>query len=172
MGEELLEDDYDPDEHGIPDDVLVNEDNRIDETVTLAVADSTAGIDLMLARLFWVLAVVSLSSVVLLPCMVLAVVTTGLAPLRRVATAIRHVRENELDSRIDVELAPDEVMPVVKRLNELLGRVERMVQRERELSADIAHELRTPLAGIRSTVEVCLAQQQQERDNVETLELC
>jgi two-component system sensor histidine kinase QseC len=52
---------------------------------------------------------------------------------------------------------PEELRPITSRLNDLLGRLEESFDRERRFSADLAHELRTPLAELRSLAEVELA---------------
>ena len=49
---------------------------------------------------------------------------------------------------------PSEVVPVVFSLNQLFERVRHMVERERRFTADAAHELRTPIAGLRAQTEV------------------
>jgi signal transduction histidine kinase len=51
---------------------------------------------------------------------------------------------------------PAEIQPIKSRLNDLLSRLEEAFKRERRFTADVAHELRNPLAGIRSTIEVNL----------------
>ncbi|MFN3375991.1 MAG: ATP-binding protein [Burkholderiaceae bacterium] len=51
---------------------------------------------------------------------------------------------------------PPEVLPLVQALNQLLERVARMVEAERRFTADAAHELRTPIAGIRMQAQVAL----------------
>jgi two-component system sensor histidine kinase QseC len=51
---------------------------------------------------------------------------------------------------------PPELQPIVTRLNELLARLEISFERERRFSADLAHELRTPLAELRSLAECAL----------------
>ncbi len=52
--------------------------------------------------------------------------------------------------------APTEVAPVVDRLNLLMGRVDRAIENERQFTANAAHELRNPLAGLRSQLELAL----------------
>lgn len=53
---------------------------------------------------------------------------------------------------------PTEMVTVVQRLNDLLLRPEEAFRRERAITADAAHELLTPLAGMRSTLNVAPAQ--------------
>ncbi|CAG0908789.1 unnamed protein product, partial [Darwinula stevensoni] len=54
------------------------------------------------------------------------------------------------------EDTPSEIQPMVQSLNGLLERIEVMLVSERRFTSDAAHELRTPIAAIRSQVEVAL----------------
>ncbi|HMA06657.1 MAG TPA: ATP-binding protein, partial [Ramlibacter sp.] len=54
--------------------------------------------------------------------------------------------------------APTEIEPLVQSLNSLLGRVAKLLESERRFTADAAHELRTPIAGIRTQAQVALAE--------------
>ncbi len=85
------------------------------------------------------------------------VVRHSLAPLNDMAAAIAAIRADDLTARVGTAGTLKEIAPVKERLNDLLARLEASFQRERRFAADIAHELRTPLAGLRASVEVTLA---------------
>jgi two-component system, OmpR family, sensor kinase len=71
----------------------------------------------------------------------------ALKPLERVTTLVRARGVNSLDPLPDERL-PEEVQPLVGALNELLGRLNAALARERAFMADAAHELRTPLTAL------------------------
>ena len=76
-------------------------------------------------------------------------VTRGLDPLGRLT---QQIEERKPDNLLPLELpgVPKELRPVVESLNRLLGRVAGALDSERRLTANAAHELRTPLAAIQA----------------------
>jgi two-component system heavy metal sensor histidine kinase CusS len=89
----------------------------------------------------------------------LVVVNTALKPLNQLAGQIAAVHVNTLGHQLTFENLPSEMVPVVQTLNNLLDRLKLSFERERCFTSDVAHELRTPLAGLRSTLEVALCRQ-------------
>lgn len=55
---------------------------------------------------------------------------------------------------LDIADAPSEIGALVASLNDLFGRIHGLIEQERRFTADAAHELRTPLAGIRAQAQV------------------
>lgn len=80
----------------------------------------------------------------------------GLRPLETLADALSR---REAGSRDPIHLAdaPTELQPVVTALNEQIERLEGALERERRFSADVAHELRTPLASTMINLEDAMA---------------
>lgn len=80
-----------------------------------------------------------------------------LRPLEALGRKIGSTQAAPDAEAISLDDAPAELRPIIDRLNELLDRVAAAVARERRVNADIAHELRTPLSGLRSQLEFALA---------------
>jgi signal transduction histidine kinase len=125
------------------------------EVVTLLVARDTTELERTLARLGWCLVGVSAIAVVASAAIMSAVIGRGLRPLNTLAVSIEKVGDGDLSERIELAGIPTEMVPVVQRLNELLARLDAVLAREKAFTADVAHELRTPLAGLETTLEVC-----------------
>lgn len=92
----------------------------------------------------------------LLGAAIWASVGQGLRPLRQMALDLG-AREPDDMRHVETERAPTEVRPLAVALNGLLSRVEAARRHEREVTAFAAHELRTPLAGLKTQAQVALA---------------
>lgn len=103
---------------------------------------------------------VILPQFVILPLAVLLVwlaLARGIAPLNELQQRIRLRDSNDL-SPIDERQAPEEVSPLVRAINDLLARLDQSMSAQKHFLADAAHQLKTPLAGLRTQAE--LAQRQ------------
>ncbi|MCB2019518.1 MAG: hypothetical protein KDG44_01815 [Burkholderiaceae bacterium] len=90
-----------------------------------------------------------------------------LKPMDQLAARIAAVDESSFGSAIEIDRAPAELKPVITQLNAMLARVDDTLRREQEFTAGAAHELRTPLAGIRAQLELALSRDrtpEQHRD--------
>jgi two-component system heavy metal sensor histidine kinase CusS len=140
--------------------------------VRLVMARDTVRIDALLLRLGILLAVVGLLAVAVSAGVLGLVVRRSLRPVRRLAAQIGQLGQENLSARIDAAGVPSELHVVTARLNDLLGRLEAAFARERAFSCDVAHELRTPLAGLRSTIDVTLSRPRAPQDYQKALGDC
>ncbi len=76
-----------------------------------------------------------------------------LQPLRQITHQMAALGARNL-KRLQIEDPPRELRPLIERLNALLDGLEQALARERRLSSNIAHELRTPIAELRNLAEV------------------
>jgi two-component system heavy metal sensor histidine kinase CusS len=100
------------------------------------------------------------------------VVRRSLRPLDQLTAQIGNLEEGACGQRIALAQPPAELAPVTQELNRLLERVEKVLVRERTLTSNVAHELRTPLAGLLSTLEVTLNRLRSPEEYRESAEEC
>ena len=93
---------------------------------------------------------------VVLPLAVLLVwlaLAKGIRPLNELQQRIRQRQSQDL-SPIDTRDVPEEVTPLVNAINDLLARLDRSISSQKHFLADAAHQLKTPLAGLRMQAEL------------------
>jgi two-component system sensor histidine kinase TctE len=79
----------------------------------------------------------------------------GLAPLERLRREVSNRKREDL-SKLDGSLAPEEVRPLIDAVNNLLERLQLAMQAQKRFVADAAHQLRTPIAGLKTQSELAL----------------
>ena len=81
----------------------------------------------------------------------------GIAPLRLLQERIHRRRPSDL-SPIPVKRVPDEVRPLVVAFNQMMGRLEENLQAQQRFIAQAAHQMRTPLTGLKTQTEIALSE--------------
>ena len=122
------------------------------------------------------LAVVRRAILLTLPLILLAaglggywLASRGLRPLERMAGQARRITGSNLDTRIEIAGAAEEVAALVASFNELLARLDRSFETMRRFVADASHELRTPVAVIRGEADVALSKERGAAEYRESL---
>lgn len=81
----------------------------------------------------------------------------GLRPLRRLSEQAGRIQASTLSSRLSEEQAPPEIAAMLQAYNAMLARLEQGFARLNQFAADLAHELRTPLATLLGQSQVMLS---------------
>jgi two-component system sensor histidine kinase TctE len=85
----------------------------------------------------------------------------GLSPLTALQDHIRSRRPDDL-SPIDSRVVPEEISPLVRSLNDMLARLSQSIHLQKRFIADAAHQMKTPLAGMRTQSELAMRQSSRE----------
>ena len=128
-------------------------DRRLRAAV-LSTARSRQELDTLIQSLYAAAAGVAVLLGCALSVLVYVSIRHGLGPLHEIGRQVETLDAGRLDLRIRTQPATLELAPVVERLNALLARLQAAFEQERRFSSDIAHELRTPIAELRSLAEV------------------
>lgn len=84
-------------------------------------------------------------------------VAWGHAPLRRISSTVRGITPEQLHVRLDPAAVPRELAHLVTSFNRMLDQLQQSFQRLSHFSADIAHELRTPVTNLTTQTQVALS---------------
>ena len=112
------------------------------------------------------------SSAALLASALIAIVVTrrGLRPLREMTESLRRIGPDQLKQRIGSTGWPRELQPLAIAFDQMLKRLDDSFTRLSQFSADLAHELRTPIANMLGEAQVALTRDRTAADYRETIE--
>jgi len=151
--------------------VRVNVDRNGQRVPYVATYRRTAEpIERLLSYLAWTLLLISLLCGLATAWLALKLSRAALRPLHKTADVIAEIDEQNLGRRIDADAMPIEMVPMTRRLNEMLDRLQSGFQQRKRFLADAAHELRTPTAALLTTLEVALRRPREPAVLVETMQ--
>jgi two-component system heavy metal sensor histidine kinase CusS len=133
--------------------------------------DLTQELEVLARHRVWVYTVLA-AGLLFCPWVGFVIARRGTRPLREMAETARHVHSATLNERICIEGYPSEVADLADTFNEMLERLEDSFTRLSRFSADIAHELRTPVNNIRGESEVALARARSPEEYRDVLGSC
>jgi two-component system, OmpR family, heavy metal sensor histidine kinase CusS len=138
---------------------------RIDGTMVMDCNDDRA----MLAGIALALLATALGGGLAVGWLVFRTVKRGLAPMNELAAQTRAIDADRLGQRLKLARPVAELQPAVDQFNALMGRLERAYVQLESFNADVAHELRTPLAALIGHTELALSRDRGADELRETL---
>jgi two-component system heavy metal sensor histidine kinase CusS len=127
-----------------------------DRSYTIQVAQDRSADDRFMKEFAALLAAVLAFGVLAAAGIAFTVTKRGLRPLGAMTRSLKRVGPKRLHERLAPDGWPRELQPLARAFDEMLDRLEDSFTRLSQFSADLAHELRTPIANIRGEAEVAL----------------
>ena len=123
------------------------------------------------------LRVLVIASAVLIPLVILATSLGGLAiakralaPIHDIASTLESIQATDLSRRVDAHAPDAEVTRLSSSINRLLDRLQRSFLSLKEFTADVSHQLQTPLTVMKSAIDVASHDSSRQVDYAHTLE--
>jgi heavy metal sensor kinase len=140
------------------------------QPAALVIARSTKQIDQALAGLVRTLVIAVPLALALAAAGGIFLARRALKPVDKIAQTAREIGESDLSQRINVN-TKDELGRLAATLNEMIGRLEKAFQRQKQFTSDASHELRTPLAVIEAESTLALEKERPSSDYQQSLEI-
>ena len=151
---------------------LKGQDIELDSKLVLILARQTGEITRNLNSLFMILVGATIGVAILSALIADLVIRLSLGPIHRLADQITYVSEDNLTIEFLPGEYPAELAPICKCLNDAFVRIATSFEREKQFNDNIAHELRTPLAGIQTSIEVSLLRERDPQGYKDVLKEC
>jgi signal transduction histidine kinase len=140
------------------------------QPAALVIARSTKQIDQALAGLLRTLIIAVPLALALAAGGGIFLARRALKPVDKIAQTAQEIEESDLSRRINVN-TKDELGRLAATLNEMIGRLEKAFQRQKQFTSDASHELRTPLAVIEAESTLALQKERPSSDYQQSLEI-
>jgi len=140
------------------------------QSFTIQVAQDRSS-DEQVERKFGILALVVLSGSILASILIaISVTRRGLRPLEEMKRSLERIGPTHLNERVASANWPRELQPLAIAFDEMLKRLDESFTRLSQFSADLAHELRTPIANMLGEAQVALSRDRSSAEYRETIE--
>lgn len=126
----------------------------------------------MLANLCEILFVCYLLILILLYFISQFIVGESIKPVSSIIETTSLISKDNLNIRIPLPKNKDELYTLSKTINDLLNRIENAITREKQFTSDASHELRTPFAVIKGTLEVLIRKPRTQTEYEEKINFC
>lgn len=100
------------------------------------------------------------------------IVGRSIQPVSSIIETASLISKDNLSTRISLPQNKDELYTLSKTINDLLDRIEKAIDREKQFTSDASHELRTPLAVIKGTLEVLSRKPRTQTEYEEKIRFC
>lgn len=100
------------------------------------------------------------------------IVGRSIQPVSSIIETASLISKDNLSTRISLPQNKDELYTLSKTINDLLDRIEKAIDREKQFTSDASHELRTPLAVIKGTLEVLSRKPRTQTEYEDKIKFC
>lgn len=148
---------------------LVNKSKKIGYVViAMSLEDATIVLD----NLLKILAIAYPLILVILFFIARFIAGRSIKPINSIITTTNKITKDNLTDRIELPQNKDELYVVSKTINSLLERIESTIDREKQFTSYASHELRTPIAVIKGTLEVLIRKPRTTAEYKEKIDYC
>lgn len=163
--------------YNAPEDLKQDSANHLVDPKTqphiLVVARDAKPLHRLLNRVRWILSIGTLLTLGIVYFLISRVIRISLKPIDELANHIKNRTEQQLDAALELPASlPNELNGVAENFDVLLSRLAMARVRERDFIRHAAHELRTPIAGLRAVTELALSQPRSVADYINQLAAC